>query len=110
MKFDDQEMMAKAIDNQALTEGRPASLKRIVDEAELVFAVWPPKDPPDGAGYMIIKGERRLRAFASRVLPPPPGTVGLPSTPVTMTWDAILVASLEQAAACRAAFGEPESD
>jgi|SRR6516164_323739 hypothetical protein len=40
-------------------------VKQIVDEAEVVFAVWTDESAQDGVGYLLVKGQAFARQFVT---------------------------------------------
>jgi hypothetical protein len=40
-------------------------VKQIVDEAEVVFAVWTDESAQDGVGYLLVKGRAFARQFVA---------------------------------------------
>ena len=67
-----------------------ASVKAIVDGADVVFAVWPDELKPNGIDFLLIKGSREIGA-------------GLKVKAISM-------ASAEQAITCYQRFGDGEAE
>jgi len=101
-----QEILAKAVVNESLMDGTTAPVKRIIDNAQLVFAVWPDEGSPDGIGTLIVKGERRVRAIAASGKPAPTGVAAIPPITAKLTVDAILCDCHERAVALHLVLGE----
>jgi hypothetical protein len=83
--IDRQLIKALALRNQRLMDGTTEPVRRILDGAQLVFAVWPDSDEPDGIGTLIAKGTHRLKAIAASGKPAPDGSAAFsPSQKVTV--------------------------
>ncbi len=50
--------------NQERMDGTMTPIWRIIDENELVFAIWQDEMEPDGVGMVIVKGAALLRGIA----------------------------------------------
>jgi hypothetical protein len=59
------DMKRMANGNEALMDGTTASVKRLIEENEVVFGVWKDAAKPYLIGYPIIKGQRLLREVAA---------------------------------------------
>jgi hypothetical protein len=85
-----------ANDNNVLMDGTTGPVKRVIDSADIVFAVWPKKR--GGVSGLILKGERTLREIVAS------------GRPMTQSITAIQCVDLEQALAAKQVFGLCELD
>ena len=92
--IDKQRLLQRAMSNETLMDGTTALVKDIIDDAELVFAVWRDVDQPDGIGVIVLKGAQLLR------------TITASGQSVAATWDAVLCENAEHAEAARRILGE----
>ena len=94
------EMMRHLVDmanaNNAQMDGTTEPVKRLIDSADIVYAVWPKKR--GGVSTLILKGERMLREIVAS------------GRPMTQSISAIKCVNLEQALAAKQAFGPRELD
>ena len=104
------EIMARAVANQSLMDGTIVPVRTVIDHANITFAVWPDAGEPDGGGFLIIKGQHRLKVIAASGDPAPPGAMRLPRLSAEMVWDAILCDCPERAEALRRVLGEADDD
>jgi hypothetical protein len=91
--------------NQALMDGTIGPVQRIIDSAEIVFAVWQDPDAPHGVGMLLIKGKHRLKAIAAGDNAAPPGTLAL-SISTRCRVNAVACVCAEQAEALRQELGD----
>ena len=86
--------MANAV--QPLLDGSMQPIEALLNANDIVFAVWQGADEPDGVGFRVVKGQRRLMAI----------TTSNKAEPLKMT--AIPCISLEQAVALQQVAGETD--
>ena len=103
-------LAAKAVENVKLLDGTTDPVKRILANADLVFAVWPDAGEKEGVGTLILKGQRRLKATGAGWMDAPSGTQRFSIPTAQVKWDAIPCNDYEHAYALSQTLGEPDTD
>jgi hypothetical protein len=84
--------------NNAEMDGTMEPIKRIVADAEVVFAIWPDLEQREGIGLLIVKGEKLLEK------------VSVSGRAQTIKIEAINCVSVEQAVALKQMLGDRDLD
>lgn len=58
-------LVAMANANDRLMDGTMTPVRRIVDGADIVFAVWQDREEPDSVGILLVKGLAALRRYVA---------------------------------------------
>lgn len=95
MSMDMRAIVDMANANAKLLDGTTGPIKAMVNSTDLVFAVWQDVVEPNGVGFMIVKGVKRLEAMLKSDARSPF------AKPKRMSQTAIPCSCLEQAEALR---------
>jgi hypothetical protein len=106
--MDTAEIVRIANANERLMDGTTGPVRLILQNNDLVFAVWQDAAVPGGVSTLILKGQRRLKAIASDKDVAPSGTVKLGHGSQQMRWSAVKVLNSAMAIAARQTLGEAE--
>jgi hypothetical protein len=87
-------IVEKANEVRLLLDGAMAQIQRLINDNDLVFAVWQDRTAPQGVGTDIIKGRKLL------------AEISLSGQPRTLKWTAIPCVEYEQAVALRQYIGD----
>jgi hypothetical protein len=64
-------LVAMANANESVMDGTMTPVRRLVDGADIVFAVWQDHEEPDGVGTLLVKGQAALRRCVAPGVPFP---------------------------------------
>jgi hypothetical protein len=94
--------------NEKLMDGTTEPVTRILEENDVVFAVWQDPAAENGVSTLLLKGVHRLSAIASEASSAPVGTHQLKRGSQVLRWSAVKVLDREMAMAAKQTLGEAE--